>query len=121
MKWLLIILMSSQVFAKTARTIHLNDTKTENVFISPEQSVILNFPTHPSKVILGNKGSFAIQYVESDLAVSALKFPASSNLFVYLDGRRFGFDLKTVASGGDEIVLVRDSAEQKIKVKIKNE
>lgn len=109
--------------AKKARTIRLNDKRTEAVYVTPGKSTILNFPTRPTKVILGNKGLFAVEWVESDLAVSALTPGASSNLFIYLDGRRFGLNLRSLSTGGDEIVLVRDSVEDelKLKVTIKNE
>jgi hypothetical protein len=114
------ILVSSMGFAKTARTIHLNDKKMETIRIVPGRSVILNFPTRPTKVIIGNQGIFAVEYVENDLAVSAIRSNSNSNLFVYLEGRRFGFDLRTVAIDGDEIILVRDFDEHKIKIKVKN-
>jgi len=107
--------------AKKARTIYLNEKKTESVFVIPGESTILSFPTRPTKVILGNSGLFAVQYVESDLAVSALRGGVHSNMFVYVEGRRFGFDLRAVSSGGDGVVLVRDTVEEKVKVKIKNE
>jgi hypothetical protein len=113
------IFINYSAYAKKARTIHLNDNKTETIFITPGRSTILNFPTRPTKVILGNQGQFTVEYVESDLAVAATRAPASSNLFVYLEGRRFGFDLRTVPAGGDEIVLVRDAEGQKIKVRMK--
>lgn len=115
-----LLLISSSGFAKKARTVYLTEKKTEGIFIGTEGTV-LNFPSKPNKVVLGNKGGFAVQYIEDDLAVSALVPGAQSNLFVYLDGRRFGFNLKAVTGGGDEIVLVRDPDEKKMKVKIKYE
>jgi hypothetical protein len=60
-----------------------------------------------------------VEYVENDLAISALKPNSNSNLFVYLEGRRFGFDLRTISVGGDEIILVRDSDDKKIKIKVR--
>ena len=68
-------------------------------------------------MILGGQGLFAVEYVESDIAITALKPSAHSNLFVYVEGRRFGFDL-TTGTPGDEIVLIRDSNDRKMKVKI---
>lgn len=105
--------------AKKARTVYLNDKKMETISISPGRSTILSFPSKPSKVIVGNQGLFAVEYVENDLAIAAVRTPAHSNLFVYLEGRRFGFDLRTTAGGGDQIVLVRDSDDAKLKVRIK--
>jgi hypothetical protein len=112
-------ILSAPVFAKKARTAYLTDKKMENVSVAPGRSVILSFPSRPTKVIVGNQGLFAVEYVENDLAIAALRNPARSNLFVYLEGRRFGFDLRTTAGDGDEILLVRDSEDQKVKVRIK--
>ncbi len=71
---------------------------------------VLSLPTEPSKVILGSAGSFGMEYVENDLAIS-LRTNARSNLFVYMYGRRFAFDLKASSSGGSSIVVVRDEIE----------
>ena len=123
--WTLVFIFSLTIFptacfAKKARTIRLNDQRTEPIYIGIAGSIV-NFPSRPTKVILGNKGAFAVEYNEDDLAISALRPGAHSNLFVYLDGRRFGFNLVAVASGGDEIVLVRDSNDVKMKAKIRYE
>lgn len=115
----LLALVCAPSIASKARTVYLTDKKMERVSVAPGRSVILNFPSRPSKVIVGNQGLFAIEYVENDLAIAALRSPAHSNLFVYLEGRRFGFDLRTTAGTGDEILLVRDSEDQRIKVRIK--
>ena len=116
---LLSLLVCSPGHSKKALTVFLNDRKMECVSVAPGRSVILNFPSRPTKVIVGNQGLFAVEYVENDLAIAALRSPAHSNLFVYLEGRRFGFDLRTTGSDGDEILLVRDSEDQKVKVRIK--
>jgi hypothetical protein len=112
------ILISSLAVASKARTLYLTDKKMEPIYVGLGKSTILSFPSRPTKVILGSKGMFAIEYVENDIALAALTSPAHSNLFVYLEGRRFGFDLRTTGEGGDEIILVRDADERKIKVKI---
>lgn len=89
-------------------TLRLNDRQIVPVAVS-RRGTILSFPTKPTKVILGNAGSFGIEYVENDLAVSPLKTDARSNLFVYLYGRRFSFDLRTGAKVGSSLVIVKDS------------
>jgi hypothetical protein len=120
---ILYILSSTGVHARNARTIYQDEKKTEVVRVITGHTTILSFPTRPSKVVVGNKGIFAVEYVEADLAVTALHSGARSNLFVYLDGRRFGFDLIAVPADGDEIVLIRDATERRIKVqpKVKHE
>lgn len=119
-KLIIMVLICSIVSAKPARTIRLNDKKMETLKIVPGRSLILNFPTKPSKVIVGNQGLFAVEYVENDLAVSALRPNSNSNLFVYLEGRRFAFDLRTTPIDGDEIVLIRDLDDHRVKIKVKN-
>ena len=124
MKKLLLIgcVFTALCHAKDARTVRMTDKKMEPVFVPVGKTTILSFTTRPTKVILGNQGLFGIEYVEQDLAVSPLKVGAHSNLFVYLEGRRFGFDLRTASSdGGDEIILVRDAEERKLKVKVRSE
>ena len=123
MKQLCIVLYCLGVLAlaSNARSVYLTDKKMEPIQVGAGRSTILSFPSRPTKVILGSQGMFAIEYVENDIAINALHSPARSNLFVYLEGRRFGFDLRTVGEVGDEIILVRDADERKIRVKVKHD
>lgn len=91
-----------------AKTLYMKDTDVASIRVVLGRSTILNFPTKPSKIVLGNKNHFAVEYIESDVAISALHPQARCNLVVYLQGRRFSFDLTTSSAGGDEIILVRD-------------
>lgn len=104
--------------AKDVRTVRLNNKTVARISVS-SRGTVLNFPVRPTKVILFRKGSFGIEYVENDLAISPLSANAKSNLLVYLEGRRFAFFLSTSDSLGDDIVLVRDVLDEQIKVKIK--
>lgn len=123
MKFLMVVfaLIGGIGLSYQARSVFLTDRKTESIQVGVGRSSILSFPSRPTKVILGSQGQFAVEYVENDLAIAALKPGAHSNLFVYLEGRRFGFDLRTTTGVGDEIVLIRDSDDRKVKVKIKND
>ena len=98
--------------SKEVRTVRLDQTTVARIYIAPGRSTILSFPSKPAKVILGNQGVFAVEYVENDLALAALSTRAHSDLFVYVEGRRFAFDLVVVRDGADTIVLVRDAAEE---------
>lgn len=100
-------------YPRGVRVLRMNSEMVAPIRIRTGKTTVLNFPLKPSKVILGAPGSFAIEYVENDLAIAALTPGASSNLFVYLEGRRFAFDLSQVASDGDAIVLVRDEEDRK--------
>ncbi len=106
------------ILAKDVRTLKLNDKTVAHIKVSPKGTV-LSFPTKPSKVIVGSRGMFGLEYVANDIAISSLSKNSRSNMFVYLDGRRFTFDLSTSEVDGDQIILIRDDFENQIKVKMK--
>ena len=99
--------LSAQVSPR-AKTLYMSDTDVARIQVILGRSAILSFPTKPSKVVLGNKNHFAVEYIENDIALSALHPNARCNLVIYLQGRRFSFDLVTVMNGTDEIIVVRD-------------
>ncbi len=102
-------------FAEEAKIIRLDEKTIGKVLIST-RGTVLSFPIKPTKVILGRAGTFGIEYVESDLAISPLNTAARSNLFVYLYGRRFSFDLVTSPKGGSPVIRVLDAIEPKLAV-----
>lgn len=116
---ILSLYQASPVYALKAKTMILSDKKVAKIKLTPGRSTILSFPMKPTKVILGNSGVFTVEYVENDIAIAALMSPARSNMFVYLYGRRFAFDLITVNRRGDEIVIIRDDKDRDVKVKVK--
>lgn len=102
---------------KGVKTIRLDDQAVATIRVNRNGTVI-NFPTKPKKVILGRKQAFDIEYIENDVAIAALSSNASSNLFVYLHGRRYAFRLYVVSQGGDEIILVRDALDSRMKAEV---
>ncbi|MCC7403244.1 MAG: hypothetical protein IT288_02500 [Bdellovibrionales bacterium] len=112
---LILVLLTSftiNAFAEEAKIIRLDEKTIGRVLIST-RGTVLSFPIKPTKVILGRAGTFGIEYVESDLAISPLNTAARSNLFVYLYGRRFSFDLVTSPQGGSPVIRVLDAIEPK--------
>lgn len=91
-----------------AKTLYMKDTDVAQITVTLGRSTILNFPARPTKIVLGNKNHFAVEYIESDVAISALHPTARCNLVVYLQGRRFTFDLTTSGGPNSEIFLIRD-------------
>jgi hypothetical protein len=111
----LFLCLTPNVFASNVKTIHLCQSSVGKVYLSPKGSV-LDFPAEPEKVILGSKGSFSIQYIRNDLAISPTTFSSKSNLFVYLEGRRFSLDLATSANG-TTLYFIKDCNADKRQVK----
>lgn len=112
-----LLLWNSRAIAKDVCVVRLDDKTVAHVPVAPLGSV-LNFPTKPANTLAGRNGVFGIEYVENDIAVSPLSASSRINLFVYLQGRRFTFDL-AAKPGGCTLVLVRDPIEQKSKVEYK--
>ena len=104
----LTILLPRLSLGAEVKTLRLSDDLVAVVKIST-RGTVLSFPLKPTKVILGKAGSFGIEYVENDLAISPLSLNARSNLFVYLFGRRFSFDLIATSGDSSSVVLVRDA------------
>ncbi len=116
----LLLLMANDSKAKTSlRTVMCEESKMIEVYLKPSFSTIINFPVKPDNVVLGGKNQFAIEYIKNDLALTALSSTARTNLFVYLFGRRCGFQLITSSASHDNLILVRDPEETKIKVPFK--
>lgn len=117
---LLFLLVNDSAEAKTSlRTVKCDESKMIEVYVKPSFSTIINFPVKPDNVVLGGKNQFAIEYIKNDLALTALASNSRTNLFVYLFGRRCGFQLMASASQHDNLILVRDPEETKIKVPFK--
>lgn len=104
------MLLVSKAFAGEVRTVRLSDDKVAMIPVSA-RGTALSFPVKPTHVVLGKKGSFGIEYVESDLTLTPLGASVRSHLFVYLYGRRFSFDLVSAGESGAAVVLVRDLAD----------
>jgi hypothetical protein len=106
---IMLLITASAVQAKKARIVYLENEDMGTVRLQGGKATVLSFPTKPEKVICGNKSLFSIEFIENDVVITPLSSVANSNLFIYLFGRRFGFDLTTASGDSDEIVVVRDT------------
>ena len=100
------------------KNVYCDDSKMVPILVKPTFTTILNFPVKPDSVVLGSQKLFSVDYIKSDLAINSLTSNSKTNLFVYLFGRRCGFELRTSHGDHDNLVLVRDPEENKIKVQI---
>ncbi|PIU00993.1 MAG: hypothetical protein COT74_00330 [Bdellovibrionales bacterium CG10_big_fil_rev_8_21_14_0_10_45_34] len=104
------------VWANSVKTVRLCEKGVLTAYVSP-RGTVLDFPTEPEKVVLGSKNTFSIEYIRSDLTISPLSLQARSNLFVYVQGRRFVIDLITSQANGAATYYIRDCVEDRVKVK----
>jgi hypothetical protein len=100
--------------ARKVRIIHLDESSIVPIRISSNGS-ILNFPVKPSKVILGKQGSFSVELIENDIAIAPAEDRPTSNLFVYVLGKRYALSLSAGGGTSDEIIQIRDKTESLMK------
>jgi hypothetical protein len=114
----ILAMLKSNCEASELRVVKCDDSKIVPILVRPNFGTILNFPVKPENVLLGSNKQFGVEYIKNDLALTALTPNASTNMFVYLFGRRCGFLLKVSQKQYDNVVRVRDPDENKIRVKI---
>lgn len=106
----LVLLGASSAFSATVKTVYSDETMVLDIGISTSGTV-LSFPTKPSKVLLGKNDAFHVEYIDEDLAILPKGFSSSSNLFVYVLGRRFSLNLRTTP-GAPAVYRIRDLREK---------
>lgn len=122
MKWLAIVFtvcsvcFSIRCFAKE-KTIPCDDKSTRSVKVSYGRITTINFPFKPKEVVPGRL-IFDFKQIKNDLLVSSLNTSGRTNVIVYLENRRCAFDLITVSSGGDDILIVKDPKDSQYEVKL---
>ena len=100
------------------RTVKCDEAKVATIFVRPNYGTIINFPIKPDNVLLGSTKQFSVEYIKTDIALTALNSSANTNMFVYLFGRRCSFLLTTSTGRYDSVVRVIDPEEAKMKVRI---
>ena len=89
------------------RDVYMTEKQIEKVLIRPGVLTVLSFPLKPDSAVMGPQSRFSIKYIENDIVLSG---PGGSrtNMFVYLMGRRFGFEVVSSPGQFDEVVHVHD-------------
>lgn len=77
---------------------------------------VLNFPFKPKDVVPGSN-AFDFKQIKNDLVIMAVKPGGHTNAIVYLEERRCTFDLITVKSSGDDVLIVKDPKDSQYEVK----
>ena len=103
--------------AYAAKNVKCDENRSLQVLVKPNFATVFSFPIKPDQVVMGSKNQFAVEYIKNDLAVTALNYNANTNMFVYLLGRRCGFQLKASLSASESLIKVMDPDENKMKVK----
>ncbi len=77
---------------------------------------VLNFPFKPKDVVPGSQ-AFDFKQIKNDLVITSVTPGGHTNAVVYLEERRCVFDLVSVKSHGDDILIVKDPKDSQFEVK----
>lgn len=100
------------------KSIPCDDLKAQPVRVGQGKLTVLSFPVAPKEIIPG-ENNFDFHRIGNDLVIKPLRPGATTNILVYMAERRCAFDLKTVSSGADGILLVRDPLDKQFEVNFK--
>jgi hypothetical protein len=98
------------------KSIPCDDKRPRVVKIAFGRVTVLNFPFKPKDVVPGSN-AFDFKQIKNDLVIMAVKPRGHTNAVVYLEERRCAFDLVTVVSGGDDVLIVKDPKDSQYEVK----
>ena len=98
------------------KTIPCDDKRPRAVRVSFGRVTVLNFPFKPKEVVPGSS-AFDFKQIKNDLIIMAIRPGSQTNAMVYLESRRCSFNLMTVRSGGDDVLIVKDPKDSQFEVK----
>lgn len=98
------------------KSIICDDKKPKLIRVTFGRVTVLNFPFKPKEVVLGSQ-IFDFKQIKNDLVIMATRTAGQTNVVVYLEERRCSFNLVTVKSGGDDILIVKDPKDSQYEVR----
>jgi len=113
-----ILALTMPIHGKTApeKSIPCDDKRPHLVRVTFGRVTVINFPFRPKDVVPGEI-VFDFKQIKNDLVIKAIKPNGHTNVLVYMEERRCAFDLVTVKSQGDDILIIRDPKESQFEVK----
>lgn len=97
MKLLLIFLVGllPAFSAAHAKVRHVEVKKDQIISVETRLGIatLIQLPERPSSVVIGDQGSFKVEYLDKAVTVKPLFVGARTNLYVYTDFHRFNIEL----------------------------
>lgn len=114
--WTIFTLCSAPPIWAKDTSIACDDKKPRTVRVVAGRVTVLNFPFKPREVVPGSN-AFDFKQIKNDLIIMAAKGSGQTNAVVYLEERRCTFNLVTVKSAGDDILIVKDPKDSQYDVR----
>ena len=100
-----------------SRVIKCDETTVSTVYVKHLVGARFVFPVKCDDVVFGAGGLYSVKYVKNDVHVSPVSGSSTTNMTAYYLGRTCTFKLIASSTRGDEIIIVKDSDTNKMKVK----
>ena len=101
----MLLIISSQMHAGIVRDLDMNDSKSESIALCLGRSTVLRFKDKPTKVVVGNKNNFNLEFIANDITIQPLN-SIGSNLFVYGKYNQYAFNLVFHQGQCDDLVKI---------------
>lgn len=98
------------------KSIACDDKNPKVVRVMQGRVTVLNFPFKPKDVVPGST-AFDFKQIKNDLVITSTRPGGHTNAVVYLEERRCVFDLISVKSNPDDILIVKDPKDSQYEVK----
>lgn len=89
LSFLILCLISGKTYAKRIKDHHLKKDTITNVYTAPGYTTLIELPTKPTRVVVGDQNSFKIEFVGKNLAVKPLAENIRTNLFIFTKDKQF--------------------------------
>lgn len=90
----LIMLTEANLYASNrVRYIEVQNDQIVKVQVSLGIATIIQVPDRPSNIVVGDQGSFKIEYLDQAITIKPLRLGAKSNLYIYTDWKRYNIEL----------------------------
>ena len=93
MIFLLALFLSINSFGAQVRELQMKPTDVGVIHTAIGYSTVIQTPTKPLNVVLGDQASFRIEYINDSVTIKPLRPGKRSNLFIFTDKDRFNITL----------------------------
>jgi len=109
------LISGNEVFAsERVRKIAIEPDQIATVRTALGIATIIQVPDRPSSVVVGDQGSFKVEYLDQAITIKPLGMGAKSNLYIYTDWRRYNVQLISGSeSSADYVVYLVNPRKQR--------
>jgi len=112
----LIVVGASHGALDREKSIACDDKNPKVVRVMQGRVTVLNFPFKPKDVVPGS-AAFDFKQIKNDLVITSTKPGGHTNAVVYLEERMCVFDLISVKSNADDILIINDPKDSQYEAK----